>query len=375
MALLFLPLTEAAAAISGSLNRSGFRSSICNIEKMDVSFKIDESFGEPLITSSMRWQAGPNTSADCLSRNTNIWVAMRTPSDELRYAKFTPSIQPAGADFGATITESPSWSVLFCTAPSDNAVCATQEEAHQLFASNLRPESFEVVTKALAISNFGNSADDRNERNPAPTGDSKIDLALDDLLADAIDNAIAPGQASADSQPAEAAPLPVIEEPTAEELEARRLRQKAEQQKVAANNIVTLLASSLAQYKTPPHDCESPRIVSQWVQARGECVFGLRQEISHEYLCAEDGKPRTIHSASSADLDLRKDVSRISDIRVSEEGWASLVLELNGDINRQTDGSFKTDRWQFTASQEQLEDLQQLAGSIVVLKQFCESES
>ena len=46
----------ANAALKDDLKRGAFRASICNIDEMDVSFKVDEAFGELLVTSNMKWR-------------------------------------------------------------------------------------------------------------------------------------------------------------------------------------------------------------------------------------------------------------------------------------------------------------------------------
>ncbi len=100
------------ATVAQELNRDNFRASVCNIASMNVSFNIDEAYGEPLVASKMRWTAGPNTNVDCLSKVTHVWIRVRTETDSLRYLRLRPKVLPAGQSFGATATESPSWSSL-----------------------------------------------------------------------------------------------------------------------------------------------------------------------------------------------------------------------------------------------------------------------
>ena len=71
----------AFADLQESLVRADFRASVCNIDSMTIDFRITETFGEPLVTSKMRWTAGANTGPDCLSRLTHLWVRARAADD------------------------------------------------------------------------------------------------------------------------------------------------------------------------------------------------------------------------------------------------------------------------------------------------------
>ena len=108
--LVILSLAAAApgvqAAQSDQLNRGGFRAAVCNIDSMNVTFKVDEAFGEPLVTSAMSWSAGPNTEPDCLTQLTHVWVRTRTP--ELIPA-YSPGTTAHPHTFGRTACRNP-WS-------------------------------------------------------------------------------------------------------------------------------------------------------------------------------------------------------------------------------------------------------------------------
>lgn len=364
VALLAVP-GRAAAEVSDQLVRSNFRSSICNIDSMTIKFKIDEAFGEPIMTSAMRWNAGPNTASDCLSRLTYIWLRARTPNDDLRYIKLSPDITTSGEDFGPTATESPNWSSLFCTEPRDFAMCDDAITAKELFRSALRIEGFDVVTETRTLSDLDTVRTERREDRGS--GDD----SLDSLLADAINEAMAPSSKREEQAPE----APAVPQPTPEEIAAQLKQQKMEHARKAVNNVVTLIASSLAQFKAPAHACESDRIIANWVQARGTCQLNFRSEANHEFLCSDDGEPKPVRATRSANIDLSTDLERIAPIRVSDEGWASVVLELRDQLRSTTEGNYKTNRWHFTAGTEQLEDLKQLASSILTLKQYCEAEA
>ncbi len=358
-----------AAAERQELTRENFRSSICNIASMNVSFKIDEAFGEPLITSQMKWTAGPNTSNNCLSGITHLWVRVRTELDAIRYIKLRPEVLEAGQGFGATATESPSWAFLFCNSPSDSATCESVSSSKRLYASNLKFETLEVVTEALAISTLNppdvSSNADKQEL-PGKETDSTA-FSLESMLADAIDDAIDPNAQSREDEiketaKADAQKLAVLEQQNSLETRAKQ----------ASQNIVSLISSSLSRYNSPPHNCESGRSVANWVQMLDTCQLNFRSESSHDYLCGDKGKPEPIKTTSQTPINFQKDVDDIPEIRHSPDGWASLILELSDDINRVTEGNYQTNRWQLTVDDTKLEELKQLAGSLVILKEYCE---
>jgi len=189
---LFTP-TSSEAAISEDLTRSNFRASVCNIANMTINFKIEESFGEPLITSNVLWQAGPNTSSDCLSEITHIWLQARTQADGITYIKLSPRISPAGIKQDTSTRESPNWSALFCSSPMEGSPCETVAQAKNLLTSGLRFETFQVVSDTLAISNIGSVSQPVNI--PQKTEKPQPSLSLDSLLADAIDTVVKPQNA------------------------------------------------------------------------------------------------------------------------------------------------------------------------------------
>ncbi|MFP6809051.1 MAG: hypothetical protein VB957_17990 [Pseudomonadales bacterium] len=367
--ILILPAFSWAEEVH-ELTRNNFRSSVCNISKMDISFEMDEAFGEPLITSQMSWSAGPNTSLNCLSGITHIWVRVRTEMDSIRYIKLRPKILSAGSGFGSRTTESPSWSYLFCKQASDASNCESESVSKKLFLTNLKFEGLEVVTEALAVSTLGSSGISSSRHMPSKAKTSDGSFSLDSILADAIDLAIEPAAPKKEIVEVveEEAPPPV---PTAEEIAEHRKNHAKE----ASQNVVTLISSSLAHYTSPPHTCETGRDVANWVQTRGICQLNFRSESSHDYLCADNGRPSAIKATSQTRIDFAQDVQDIPEIRHSANGWASLTLELNGELQRITEGNYKTSRWQITAADTQLDDLKQLASSLATLKEYCESST
>lgn len=373
----FLFTYSANAAVSNELIRENFQSSICNIESMNVSFKIDEAFGEPLVSSKMEWTAGRKTSNDCLSSNTQVWIKVRTELDALRYIRLRPQVPKSGAGFGTIATESPSWTSLLCDGPSDSASCEPEAVSKRMVSTNLKYEGLHVFTEALAVSQLSSNrnVDTPRSRQAGGPGSGDAASSLESMLAFAIDSAIDSGGTLALRPEPESEEILVqavaVAEPTIEELAI----QEEELAKKASSNAVALISTSLAQYTSPAHRCESSRTVENWIRARNVCQFNFRSEANHDYLCADNGQARAIKSTRDARVNFAEDILDIPAIRYSFDGWAALVLEFNSDLQSTAEGDFTTSRWQFTADEANLDDLKQLATSLAVLKEFCEAGS
>ena len=68
-------------------------------------------------------------------------------------------------------------------------------------------------------------------------------------------------------------------------------------------------------------------------------------------------------------------LAHITGVRLSDDGWATISLELKGDLHVVTEGDYKTNRWQFTTSSDKVEDLTLLARSLLTLKDHCENNA
>lgn len=364
--------TPGAGTVSQELTQDNFRADVCNIASMKVNFKISESYGQLLVNTRLSWTAGSNTAPDCLSTNTQVWVTLRTPDDAIRYIKLNPGIVDAGQGFGPSGSTSPSWSALFCRAQDSNAACEPETNTRSLLNAALRFERFDVVTEARSLSNLTKTVSRPAESMPAPKN-----MAFDTLLQDAINNAYAPREADLtgrEEQPGKdtAKAKSPAATPTAAVFDSSNpVVTDSVTAKATVDRVVALLASSLSQYTIAPHSCESARTVSQWVQARGECEFNFRSESNHEFLCEDDGKPQSIRATDNARINLATDVAAVADIRLSDDGWAALVLELNSDLHSHSDARFKSNRWQITTGKDQLKEMQELARSLVALKNYC----
>lgn len=220
------------------------------------------------------------------------------------------------------------------------------------------------VSPLLAVSS--------DEITPAGQLSSDRDFSFDSLFEQAIDQALTGAPPARQVQEAEPEPEPKF---SVEEIAVLQAEKEQAVATAAASNVVTLLASSLAQYQAPAHSCESDRTISNWVQARGNCQLNFRSEFTHQFLCTEDGKPSPIQTTSHTSINFAEDIEAVRPLRVSSDGWIALVLELKEELSATSAGDFKVNRWQFTASVDQLPDMAKLASSFQTLKLLCEKNS
>jgi hypothetical protein len=361
------------AATSSQITKRDFRASVCNISELTVNYTFDEAYGEPLISSKIKWLAGPNTSADCLTNPTYIYLKIKKSDGSFGYIKLTPEIVASGQTFGSAATESPIWTNLICDSTAKNARCLTESQAKPIYAQLPKIDQFEVVAEASIVQQSTAAASERSRRAKTGDDESTAKFDLDSLLEEAIDNTIAP----AERQVTEAqVPEEEPEEEISPEEQARLLAlQQQELAEQAKNNVVILINTKLAQYATPASSCESDRAVTNSVSVTGTCRLSFRSEATHQFLCEDDGKSKQIRSVSNADLDFARDIDRIFPLRVSESGWVALILDLNKKLGLTDAGDYKVDRWQFTTTGSRLEDMETLASSLATLKSYCETNS
>lgn len=360
------------AATSKQITKHDFRASVCNITELTISYTFDEAYSEPLLSSKMKWLAGSNTSPNCLTKLTFIYMKIKKNDGSTGYIKLSPEIVGSGQSFGPLTTESPSWANLICHSTSKNASCLTKSEAQPIYAQLPRIDAFEVVAEASIVQQTTAVADSRSKQAESSDGNSKAAFSFNSLLEEAIDNTIQPLQ----QRVTEAA----IEEPEREKTsrqEQARLLALREQElaEEAKNNVVILINTKLAQYSTPASACESGRSVASSVSVTGTCQMNFRSVVKHQFLCEDDGKPKQISSSSNADLDFARDIDRILPLRISASGWVALILNLNSKLGQTDSGDYKVNRWQFTTDDSHLNDMETLASSLATLKSYCERYS
>ena len=278
----------ANATIQGELTRGAFVVSVCNVAQMTIDFTVEEIFGEPIVMGRMRWRAGPNTAVDCLSLETTVYVTIGSPNKPSVYIRLNPIIKQASAGYGARVNLSPSWDRLFCEEPGK---CLSADDARALLVSNTAVSGFTVVTAPLAVRNRSVKKQDSAARNSIELLD--LNVLLDETI----------GILPPKEQEQKEASL-IVDNPNDE---------SAASPEEASQNIMTLLANALAQYVTPPRECESSRKVANWVQRQNRCQLTFRSELSHTFTCTDDGSPQQILRSENAVVNFTNDVLLIDD--------------------------------------------------------------
>jgi len=375
LAILIIGLSAhhlSLAATNNQVTRQGFRASICNIAELTVDYTFAEAYGEPLITSKMKWQAGANTSADCLTGLTFIYLKFRKKDGSSGYIKLSPKIVASGQAFGPTATESPAWKSLICNSTTKNASCLAEADSRSIYLQGPRIDSFEVVAEA-SIAQQSTTSSSKTKSAKSSGDDSGGGFSFDSLLEQAIDNTIQPAQQTVTE--VEIEPEAVEEKISPQEIARQMALQEQEHAEQAKNNVVILINTTLAQYSTPAGSCESGRSVAHSVSVSGTCQMSFRSESKHQYLCSDDGRPKDIRSSRNADLNFASDIDQIAPLRISESGWVALILELKEKLGLSDSGDFKVNRWQFTTAASQIDEMEMLASNLATLKSYCEKNS
>jgi hypothetical protein len=281
-------------------------------------------------------------------------LKVEATSGDNHYVRLDPDIRQAGDGYGVRVNLSPDWNELFCTATREDAPCLGADEAKALFAADPHFGSFDVVAQSTII----------NARNTSSPRRSKPGIDIDSLLAKSIaarDGA--DGGVEAEETEASEEPIAQMRSPTYD---------FAKTPEEASKNIITLLASSLARYETPPDECESSQQVTNWALAGHDvCELVFRSETRHTFTCTDDGRPDQILRTDNAEVDFASDVAFVSDPRVSRDGWVALVMKFTSPLAESGNDGIKADRWQIAASAHLAGEMKALAANLQALKQHC----
>jgi hypothetical protein len=328
---------------------------------MTTEFTIERTFGELLLRSRMKWEEGPNTSRDCLGKLTFIHLKALRPDGTHVYIKLSPEIVNGNQGWGDTTVISPSWDTFLCDSSSKFSRCLSGEEARNISFADLQYVDFEVVTNATIASSESIQPIQKSVQDKPHSTMSAYERLLQEL--DGKGNRT-PASLDESSEIVEekAAPIPppsVIDP-----------RIRAEE---ATREIASLISSSLAQYITAPHECESERVISNWVRTISTCQINFRRESQHEFLCGGNDEARSIQTESELSVDFSRHVDEITEVRNPDEPWSSVILRLKEKLGHITSNDYKVDRWQFTGANHVSSDIELLAQNFIVLKEYCES--
>ena len=317
---------------------------------MTISFTIAQAFDEPLVRSRMKWEAGPNTTPECIDSLSAFYVTVENDDGTFGYIRIHPVVVNAGDGFGRSSSSSPSWDELICSSARENASCLPRFEAEEALEAGLNFDSFEVITDASVVSTASQAGEPEVEPLPATDRNDEETLSAFDRLLNELDQ---------DGSGAE-----ISDEPGADPGLAAA--------NAAARQVLSLVSEPLAQYRTPAHQCEGPRQFSNWVSIKSACEISFRREADYDFLCADGSESRSIHTASSVDLDFSQHIADIEPVKQSGDGWVALVLQLTDKIAKGP-ANARVNRWQFTAGDETLDEMTALARNLKILRSYCEN--
>jgi hypothetical protein len=362
-----------AILFDGSVRSTNFRAGNCNISETEVQFSIDEAFGEPLLTSSLNWQAGAKTSTNCLPEKSSIWIELQGDNRDPYFVLFNPKIGASGTS-GQETTSSPDWNRLLCSTIGDSAICLPEEAAKQIIQENPVARSLQIISETqIAILDQPSSTDEQPKTNKT----ARFNLNFEQQLLDTIDNALS---SSEDNQPVE----PVKKQPVNSPSDLVQDKKAPPAQSVARTNvpkniqgvsdhIANLMSKDLAVYSAQAGPCSSDKSVKHTLQSETICGLNFTSRTTFKFLCADNQIPQPVSSNHSIWLDLAEDNISKPLIRISEEGWASLLLSKANSSPGVVADPKSSSQFLVSGQNNKIEALSSLARQLIVLQNYCSS--
>ena len=102
-----------AQKIEGLLSKSNLQVAGIQIAKIDVKYKIDTLFGEPVVTGTWKWTAGGADQNETLPSNLRVWLKIQNGTS-YGFVKINPTIPRSGQDYAYHSSGSPNWDTFLC---------------------------------------------------------------------------------------------------------------------------------------------------------------------------------------------------------------------------------------------------------------------
>ena len=356
-----------ASLLEGTATTTNLRAGNCNISEAEMHFRIDEAFGEPLLTSSLNWTAGAKTAANCLPEKSSIWIELQSRTNDPYFVLFHPKIGASGNN-GQETTSSPNWNRLLCSTTGDNAVCLSQSAARKLLEEKPKLRSLQIQSRSqITLLDQPSTSEERQSKTT-----NQFSLNFEQQLLEKIDSALNK------PEPEPATPSPV-EPPTQSPVEtkqssARSVAKTEVPQNIrdVAEHIANLMSKDLAIYTTRGDACASEKTVFHTLKSTSVCGLNFSSKSRFDYLCTDDKVPQPITNDHSIWLDLATDNLEKPLIRVSPEGWASLLLSktdaspAGGSTEPETTAQFLV-----SSQNNKIETLSSLARQLLILQNYC----
>ena len=356
-----------ASLLDGTATTTSLRVGNCNISEAEMHFSIDEAFGEPLLTSSLNWKAGAKTSINCLPEKSSIWIELRTSTNDAYFVLFNPKIGASGSR-GQETTSSPNWNQILCSTTGDNAICLEQEATRKIFAEKPKLRSLQIQSRTQITLLDPSPASDENRQSRKT---NQFSLNFEQQLLDKIDGALNKSTLEPAASPTESRPAgPVTNSVAGKNASPPESSQRNDVPKNiqdVAGHITNLMSKDLAVYTVRGDSCASEKSVFHTLTSTAICGLSFSSKTRFDFLCADDQIPQPITTDHSIRLDLATDSLTKPLIRVSSEGWASLLLSKTDT----SPGQETTAQFLVSSQNNKIEALSSLARQLIVLQDYC----
>jgi len=188
------PVGVAAALFDDSLliEKKQFNYGYCNISSARLELNVTEAFGEPVIASRFVWESGPNTTEDCLPKQLDLWVELRTSQGREAFMPVAVNTTRSSI-LSQEHLASPGWEGLICQTRSFPARCHGEEIARSLIENAAPPNRFFLAT----LTTGGDTSTQIDRQNGSTTTkvtridlgqqfESRLNASLDTLLSDEV---------------------------------------------------------------------------------------------------------------------------------------------------------------------------------------------
>ena len=189
--LLCCPIAATGEPLSKifKIERKQFNQGYCNVDVAQLEVRLSESFGEPIVASQFRWQAGPNTSADCLPDQLDLWVEWKNQDDQIGFMPVSVKTSTSGSMSEERLS-SPGWSGVLCQTRTFPPRCYSAESAQQFLSRSELPQRFHLAELLLGREMPGGAQQTQAKQPAKPARklnlndqfESRLNQSIDSLL-------------------------------------------------------------------------------------------------------------------------------------------------------------------------------------------------
>ncbi len=189
--LIFCPIAAISEPLSKTfkIERKQFNQGYCNVDVAELEIRLSESFGEPIVASQFKWFAGPNTSADCLPEQLDLWVEWKNQDDQIGFMPVSVKASTSGIMSDERLS-SPGWSGVLCQTRTFPPRCFNPESAKQFLSKSDFPQRFHLAELVLGREMPGGAQQAQAKQASKPARklnlndqfESRLNQSIDSLL-------------------------------------------------------------------------------------------------------------------------------------------------------------------------------------------------